>query len=307
MFIRRRKGYRGRRKGSGRRGINSMKTRASRRFTRCAVRCAAKLSTYHYQILGEGTANDTLTNVYMGKPIFINLTEVIAYGVQQMATQSSTGTVLTLPQDIIKAFVESLTVKLNFNNNVGSSSQFNGNTFKVRLMEFYYRNNVSYLTNDHNGNPRPQWATTDPTTGAGYSPASTLLWKDRQFNFIADEGDWNYITDAQVNFTTIPYHKSRFHTVRPSPSTSAALVPGSRQWMSTFRYKPKRPMSFITQTREDVLPASADQIITFDPLINNHLTRYLMIVADDYSYAPGSTPDVCQVRGQITFNGRNLM
>jgi len=307
MRIRRRNAYRGRRKRNGRRRINSMKTRRSRIFTGCAVRCAAKLSTYHYQILGEGTVNDTLTNVYMGKPIFINLTEVIAYGVQQMATQSSVGIVLTQAQDIFKAFVESLTVKLNFNNNVGSSSSFNGNTFRLRLSEFYYRNNVTYLTNDHNGNPRPQWSSVDPTTGAAYSPAATLLWKDRQFNFVADEGDWNYITDAQFNFTTIPYHKSRFRTVRPSPSTSASFVPGSRQWLSTFRYRPKRPMSFVTQTREDVLPASTDQIITFDPLISNHLTRYIMLVADDYSYAPGSTPDVCQVRGQVTFNGRNLM
>ena len=250
---RRRRGLRkasGRRARTGRirrRRINAMKTKRSRVFTKCAVRCASKLLTYQYQVLGQGTANDTLANVNLNQPIFINLTELIAYATIQSNSGAGTAYVEN-DTNILKAFIESCRVTMFINNNVGSTSKFNGNRLRFRIMEFYYNNYVSYLAADNATNTRPQWSAVDPTTGGTYNPVLTKLWIDNQFNATADQGDFNYLTLAKVNYSCIPYHKSRFFDLFPIPNTGTN--PGGNFKVVSFRYRPQRPMSFKTIVKD---------------------------------------------------------
>lgn len=259
-----------------------MKTRRARIFTRCAVRCVSKLNPYDIQVLGQGTANDTLSNLNHGTPLFINLTEVLYWGIQRCQMSTTAGAATTAFEDnIIRAFVEHLTVRLYINNVVGSTGAANGNKLHFRLMEFYLPQYTSYIATDAAGQERPQWSAIDPITGAATAAGLSNMWVGNQLGVNPNIGDWNFITSAPVNPQYVKFFKQRRLILRPIPNTG--MSPGVNDAIKIFRWKPRRPVNFNSKVFAD--PPATNTFST-SAATPPTLTRYLGIVVDDFSLAP---------------------
>lgn len=272
------------------RRINRYRTPVSRMFSRAAIRVVSQAQTWRTQILGTVSANNTLHNVNTTEPQFINLSEVL-----QTVVLTHAGEITGL--EVYKTFVESCLVKLYVTNKVASTGFFNGNKLRIRIVEFYLNKNQSYIATDAAGSSRPTWSNVDPTTGAAYDPTATLLWMGRQYNYIANEGDWNWPTDAALNYTVVKYPREHRFNLMPIPNTGTN--PGCNWKEKTFRWNPRRPMTFQTQ------PAFDTGTNTFTTN-TGQMFKYLMVLVDDPSLAPGTKNNAIQIRGEMVTTIRNL-
>lgn len=278
-----------------------MKTRAGRVFTRCAVRCAAKATTYRDIIYGNIVATDPMNFLETNGPLFLNWTENIQQWILNNMTSGGSGSG-SLPENEAKAFMEGTSIKFYFDNIVQSTGIPNGDDITVRVMWFYLPNRQSYAITDTAGRTRLRWSSTDPTTGAAYSASATKLWAGNQFDTVANIGDWNYITGATTNKTVVMYPKFKKFVLRSKAVVNTDITgdrPGARSKHFKISWKPRRPMTFSTEFNTD------SDTFTFADQTKG-LTRYIMVCADNYCIEPSGTDDHCRFRSEFCTTGRSL-
>lgn len=194
-------------------------------FLKCTVKCSSDNIPYRELILGQGSTDDTLTQLSSNFTYVLNLTQCLERAVLAANTkQSSSAGETTLPPRI-KAYVHNLKVKLTiWNQPVGAvpdSFWING-----RFIEYYLHQNIGTSTTDHAGNNRSQWVTVDPITGANTDPGVSAFWDGSQAGHLVAghiDGDWYHLTQAPINKQIVKFAKVKKFRVKAS---LAATAPG---------------------------------------------------------------------------------
>lgn len=216
-------------------------------FLKCTVKCSTDNIPYRELILGQGSTDDTLTQLSSNFTYVLNMTQMLERAVLAANVRQSTSAGESALPPRIKAYVHNLKVKLTIWNQptaaVPDSFWVNG-----RFIEYYLHQNIGTSAIDHAGNSRSQWVTIDPITGANTDPGLSAFWDGSQANHLTAghiDGDWYYLTQAPINKQIVKFARVKKFRIRASlaavpPGGSAATANNINERTYTFDWKLER-------------------------------------------------------------------